>query len=62
MKSEYYKIEVATPDELLARILDAAACIKNVKNNSNEKHAIFEHELQSALRLAVGFSNIYCEL
>jgi hypothetical protein len=28
MKSEVYKRNVDTPDELLARILDAAACIK----------------------------------
>jgi hypothetical protein len=35
---------------------------KNVKISSDEQHAIFAHELQSALRLTVGFSNIYCEL
>jgi len=29
---------------------------------SNEQHAIFAHELQSALRLTVGFSEAYCEL
>jgi hypothetical protein len=28
MKSEVYKLKVDTPDEMLARILDAAACIK----------------------------------
>jgi hypothetical protein len=28
MKSEVYKTKVDAPDELLARILDAAACIK----------------------------------
>jgi hypothetical protein len=28
MKSEVYKRELDTPDELLARILDAAGCIK----------------------------------
>ena len=33
---------------------------KKVKINSDEWNAIFRHELQSALRLAVGFSNIYC--
>jgi hypothetical protein len=47
--------------EAAARILEAAARTKNVKINSDE-HAIFTHELQSALRLPVGFSNIYCEL
>jgi hypothetical protein len=32
---------------------------KNVNINSDEQHAIFAHELQSALRLTVGFLNIY---
>ena len=30
--------------------------------NSDEQHAIFTHELQSALRLKEGFLNINCEL
>ena len=30
--------------------------------NSDEQHAIFARELQSAVRLTVGFSDIYCEL
>ena len=34
----------------------------NVQINSDEQHAIIVHELRSALRLTVGFSNIYCEL
>jgi len=29
---------------------------------SHEQHKIFAHGLQSALRSAMGFSNIYCEL
>jgi hypothetical protein len=29
---------------------------------SHEQHSIFALGLQSALRLAVGFSNVYCEL
>jgi hypothetical protein len=33
-----------------------------VKINSDEQHAIFAHELQRALRLTVGFSNIYSDL
>jgi hypothetical protein len=32
MKNEIYKIRVDTPDELLARILDAATCIKKREN------------------------------
>jgi hypothetical protein len=48
MKSEVYERKVDTRDQLLARILD-------------EKHAIFAHELQSALSLTGGFLNI-CHL
>jgi hypothetical protein len=62
MKSEVYKRKVVIRDELLARILDAAAAQRDVKINSGEKHAIFAREYQSALSLTVGFSNIYCEL
>jgi uncharacterized protein YpuA (DUF1002 family) len=61
MKSEVYKRKVDTRDELLTCILDAAARI-NVKITSGEQHAIFAHALQSALRLMVGFSNIYYEV
>jgi hypothetical protein len=57
-----YKWKVETPDELLTRSLDAAACIKKRENKLRKKHAIFTHKLQSALRSIVGFSNIYCEL
>ena len=43
-------------DELLARILDAAARIKKRKEfNSDELHVIFAHELQSALKLTSDF-------
>jgi hypothetical protein len=42
-------------DELLSRIWDAAVRIKELEDNSDEQHAIFEHKLQSALRLMVGF-------
>jgi len=55
MKSEVYIRMEDTRDESLARILDAAARIKNLKINSDEQHSIFAHELQSALRLMVGF-------
>jgi hypothetical protein len=33
-----------------------------VKITSDEQHAIFAHELQSALRLTAGFSKVYFEL
>ena len=35
---------------------------RKVKIHSDEQHAIFAHMLQNALRLTVGFWNIYCEL
>jgi hypothetical protein len=49
---------------LTARFHFGCCCLpkENVKINSDEQHAIFTHELQSLLRLTVGFSNIYCEL
>ena len=43
-------------DELLARIFDAAASIKQREDQLRQQHAIFAHELQSALRWTVGFS------
>jgi len=35
---------------------------RNVKINSDGQHAMFVQELQSALRLTLGFSNNSCEL
>jgi hypothetical protein len=35
---------------------------RNLKTNSDEKHAIFGQELQSVLRLVVGLAKMYCEL
>jgi hypothetical protein len=35
---------------------------RKVKVNSEEQDAIFAQDLQSALKLAAIFSNIYCEL
>jgi len=62
MKIEVYKLKVETPDELLARILDAADRIKNDEGQLRRTARDFAHEMQSALRLTVGVSNIYCEL
>jgi hypothetical protein len=59
--SKVHKGKVDTPVEFVARILVAAACINKCKGQSDEKHAIYAHEWRSALRLAVGFLNIYCE-
>jgi hypothetical protein len=61
MKSKVYKTKVDTPDEFLARILDAVARIKK-REDQLKQHAIFAHELQSSLRLTVGFSNNYYEM
>jgi predicted membrane protein len=53
MNSKVDKIKVDTRGDLFVRVLEI---------NSEEEHVIFAHELQSALSLIVGFSNIYCEL
>jgi hypothetical protein len=53
MKSEVYRIKVDTRKELLNSIMDAIARIKEL---SDEQHAMFSHELQSALMLTVEFS------
>jgi hypothetical protein len=55
MKSEVYKIKADTRDEMRSRVLDAAVCVKKREDQLRRKHAIFGHELQSALRLTVGF-------
>ena len=44
MNGRVYKRKVDTRDEMLARIFNAAARIRNVKINSDEQHAIFAHE------------------
>jgi hypothetical protein len=44
-KSKVYKRKMGTRKELLARILDAAARIKNVNINPEEQQAILAHEL-----------------
>jgi uncharacterized protein YfaA (DUF2138 family) len=61
IKREVYERKVDTPDELLARILDAATRIK-AKINSDEQQAIFVLELKSVMRMTVGFSKTRCEL
>ena len=42
--------------------LDAAACIKKCEDQLRRTTLELRTELQSALRLAMGFSNIYYEL
>jgi uncharacterized protein with HEPN domain len=62
MKNEVYKKKLNARDEYLAPILDAATRIKKYMINSDEQHAIFKHELQSALMLTLEFWKIYCKL
>jgi len=58
MKSAVHYSKVDKQDKLLVCILDAVACI----NTSDEQNMIFTQELQSAVRLTVGFLDIYCAL
>jgi hypothetical protein len=62
MKSEVFKHQVKTQDEILAAILDLLSAFRDIKINPDEQNTIFAHELQSKLSLTVRFSNIYCEL
>jgi hypothetical protein len=48
--------------KLIASSLFRCCWPQNVKINSDEKHAVFAHELQSILKLMVGFSNVYLEI
>jgi len=62
MKSEIYKRNADSLDELFARILVAAARIMKSAFNSDEPLVIFIHELLIVLSMRVKFSNIYCEI
>jgi hypothetical protein len=61
MKSKSYEKEVNTPDELLAPIFDAAACITKREGHLDGQSPIFAQELQSSLWWTVGFTDIYSE-
>jgi len=68
MKSEVHKDKVNTRDELVARIMNSAALIKqerqskNVKTTSGQLHVLLPRGLKSALKAMVRFLNTYCEL
>jgi hypothetical protein len=63
MKSEVYKENVNTKDELVARIMNSAALIKQERQmTSGELHVLLPGELKSALKSMVGFFNTYFEL
>ena len=55
MKREFYKRRLDMPDEFLGRILDAAVRVHKREYHLRQTTRDFAHELQSALRLAVGF-------
>jgi len=59
MNNDAYTRKVDSRDELLPRIFGAAVRV-NIK--SDENHAIFVHELQIALRLAVKSGKLHCEM
>jgi hypothetical protein len=63
MTGGVHKRKVDTRDELHTRILDSAAHTKKGEDQLREKqNAVFAYDLQSALKLTVGFSNVYCKL
>jgi len=59
MNNDIYTRKVDSRDELLPRIFGAAICV-NIK--SDENRAIFAHELQIALRMAVKSGKLHCEI
>jgi len=62
MKSEDYKRNVDTPDELLSRILDAAAHIKKCEEQLGLTTQDLRTRVAEYTEVEVGFPNIYCEL
>ena len=56
MKSEVYKEKVNTRDELVARIMNSAALIKQERQTtSGDLHVLWPREMNSALKSMVGF-------
>jgi len=63
MKSEVYKEKVNTRDELVARITNSAALIKQERREtSGEQKLLLPRGLKSALKSMVGLLNTYFEL
>ena len=58
IKSEVYKRKAVARHELLDRVLDAAVCVKKREYQLRRKTRDYAQELQSAVRLTVGFSKI----
>ena len=61
---EVYRREADIRDGLIDHVFGGAAvCIKrNIKIKADEQQEIFTQKLGSALRLTMGFANIYCDL
>ena len=63
MKSVVYKEKVNTRDELVARIMNSAALIKQERQDDlRTATRTIAKIVQSALKLMVGFLNTYFEL
>jgi hypothetical protein len=63
LENEVYKGKVNTRDELVVRIMNSAALIKQEpKTTSGELHVLLPRELKSALKSLVGFLNTYFKL
>jgi hypothetical protein len=63
MKSEVYKENGNTREELVARIMNSAALIKQERQTtSGELHVLLPRGFKSALKSRVGFLNTYFEL
>jgi len=63
MKSEVYKEEINTRDELVTRVMNSAALIKQERQDDPEElHILLPRGLKSALKMMVGFLNTYFEL
>jgi len=63
VKSEVYKEKVNTRDELVFRIMNSAALIKQERQEaSGELHVLLPRGLKSAWKSMVGFLNTYFEL
>jgi hypothetical protein len=60
MKSEVYKEKVNTRDELVARIMNSAALIK--QERQVDLRVLLPREFKSVLKSMVGFLNTYFEL
>jgi hypothetical protein len=56
MKSRVYKENVNTRDELVARIMNSAALLKQERQDNLRKlHVLLSRELKNALKSMVGF-------